>query len=207
MHLKKEPHLLVFTDWHHTGENFTRHPCWRFLKLFKPFMGITKMYVSGFVSVIFLFERLLVSFPEAYNLLLALVSVHGSEGSLMLQGTSELTFVLCNPQVSRIRQLHQHSESGETETSSPGSLMKSWTVGHTTQSSLALLRQKPHTGLFPLVPLIFAGFCLKWLEILWCCNKPVNPLVLICPYSSKVYWYPVSVLSQVRQKPVPNAAP
>lgn len=165
------------------------------------------MYLSGFVSVISLFERLLISFPEVYNLLLALVSVHGSEGSLMLQGTSELTFVLYNPQASRVCQLHQHSEASETETSFPGSLMKSWTVGHTTQSSLAPLRQKPHTGLFPPIPLIFSGFCLKWLEILWRCNKPVNSLVLICPYSSEVYWYPVSALSQVRQKPVPNAAP
>lgn len=125
------------------SKTFTNHPGWRFQETFKTFMGIMGMCLSELVSVIYLFERLLVSFLGAYNLLLSLVSVCGSEGSLVLQRATELLFVLHNPKAFKVFQFHQHSKPAETETQFCKKPLEKLNFGHTFQSFLS--SHKPGT--------------------------------------------------------------
>lgn len=70
-----------------------------------------------FVCLFWFFSRRLLSLNSS--------GVCGTQGS---ERAIELSFVLSGLQVSSICQFHQCSESCETETSPPGSLLKSWIV-------------------------------------------------------------------------------
>lgn len=108
---------------------------------------------SGLEYVICQLGRFAIFFPGAHNLLLPLLRVCSTAGSLVLQQeATPLSFVLIGPRHPNYI-FHQHPKSAKTETSPSGNPPKNWNTRHTLCSPPSLPRMKLCFGHFLLIEL------------------------------------------------------